>query len=58
MSKRVNDGFKATCPFAPEIQNGWFTKVNRSIPDVPDEGFDGDVTYTALPHRGLQISHL
>jgi class 3 adenylate cyclase len=58
MSKRVKDGFKATCPFAPEIQNGWFTKVNRSIPDVPDEGFDGDVTYTALPHRGLQISHL
>ena len=48
MSKRVYDGFRAARPFAPEIQNGWFTKVNRSIPDVPDEVFGGDVIYTAF----------
>jgi len=48
MSKRVYDGFKTARPFAPEIQNGWFTKVNRSIPDVPDEVFGGDVIYTAF----------
>jgi adenylate cyclase len=48
MSKRVYDGFKAARPFAPEVQNGWFTKVNRSISDVPDEVFGGDVIYTAF----------
>jgi class 3 adenylate cyclase len=48
MSKRVYDGFKATRPFAPEIQNGWFSKVNRSIPDVPDEVFGGDVIYSTF----------
>jgi len=48
MSKRVYDGFKAARPFAPEVQNGWFTKVNRSISDVPDEVFGGDVFYTAF----------
>jgi hypothetical protein len=42
MSKRVYDGFK-TARLAPEIQNGWFTKVNRSIPDVPR-----GVIYTAF----------
>ncbi len=48
MSKRVYDGFKTARPFAPEIQNGWLTKVNRSIPDVPDDVFGGDVIYTAF----------
>jgi class 3 adenylate cyclase len=48
MSKRVYDGFKAARPFAREIQNGWFTKLSRSIPDVPDEVFGGDVIYTAF----------
>ncbi len=48
MSKRVYDGFKMSRPSAPEILNGWFTKVNRSIPDVPDEVFGGDVIYTAF----------
>lgn len=48
MSKRVYDGFRAARPFAIELQNGWFTKVNRSIPDVPDEVFGGDVMYTAF----------
>jgi class 3 adenylate cyclase len=48
MSKRVYDGFRAARPFAPEVQNGWFTKVNKSISDVPDEVFGGDVVYTAF----------
>lgn len=48
MSKRVYEGFEAACPFAPGIQNGWFTKVKRSIPDVPDEVFGGDVIYVAF----------
>jgi hypothetical protein len=48
MSKRVYDGFKTARPSAPEIQNSWFTRVNRSIPDVPDEVFGGDVIYIAF----------
>jgi class 3 adenylate cyclase len=45
MSKRVYDGFKAARPNAPEIQNGWFTGVRRTIPDVPDEVLGLDVFY-------------
>lgn len=48
MSKRVYDGFKTARPFASEIQNGWFTKVNRSFPDVPDEVYGADVIYAAF----------
>jgi adenylate cyclase len=48
MSKRVYDGFRAARPLAPEVQSGWFTKVNRIISDVPDEVFGGDVIYYAF----------
>lgn len=48
MSKRVYDGFRATRPSAPEISNGWLSKVDISIPDVPDEVFGGDVIYSAF----------
>ena len=48
MSKKVYDGFKAARPSAIEIQKSWFTKVDRSFPDVPDEVFGGDVIYLAF----------
>lgn len=48
MSKRVYDGFKTARPFAREIQNGWFAKVNRPIADVPDEVFGGNVIFSAF----------
>jgi adenylate cyclase len=45
MSKRVYDGYKTACPLAPAIREGWYTKVDRRIPDVPDEVFGADVVY-------------
>jgi len=48
MSKRVYDGFRSARPLAPEIRNGWFTKIDRNFPDVPDEVFGGNVIYSAF----------
>ncbi len=50
MTKCVLDGFRAERPYAVEFQNGWFQKVTRTIPNVSEEIFGGNVIY--LPIRG------
>jgi adenylate cyclase len=46
MSKRVLDGFRLARPQAQEILGGWYKAIQRSIPDVPDTVYGGDVVYT------------
>jgi adenylate cyclase len=48
MSKRVFEGYKSTRPQAQELLGGWYKEVQRSIPDVPDAVYGGDVVYLAF----------
>jgi adenylate cyclase len=46
MTKGVYDGFAAKRPYEPSIQNGWFKRVNITIPECTDHIYGGDVIYT------------
>ena len=46
MSKRVLDGFRLARPQAQEILGDWYKAIQRSIPDVPDTVYGGDVIYS------------
>jgi hypothetical protein len=48
MSKRVYDGYKAACPSADAVKNGWYKLIPHSFQDVPDDVYGGDVIYTAF----------
>jgi len=48
MSKRVYDGYRAACPSADAITNGWFKLIPRSFDGVPDAVYGGDVEYIAF----------
>lgn len=54
MTKLVYDGFRAACPDAESIKNGWFKEINVAIPEYSGKVFGGDVIYTAFkPPLGL-----
>ncbi len=50
MTKCVLDGYRNDRPNAIELQNGWYSRINRTIPNVSDEVYGGNVIY--LPIRG------
>jgi adenylate cyclase len=45
MSKRVLDGYRLARPLAEEILGDWYKPMARSIPEVPDTVFGGNVFY-------------
>ncbi len=48
MSKRVYDGYRTARPAAVELQNAWYTLVDRKVPNVTEEIYGGDVIYVAI----------
>lgn len=48
MSKCVFDGYKAARPYASEILQNWYTVVDRTIPNVSETVYGGNVIYMAF----------
>jgi len=48
MTRKVYDGFRSARPHSPEIKNGWFKKIEVTIPDYEGEVYGGDVIFTAF----------
>jgi hypothetical protein len=46
MSKSVYDGFRSARPNAIELQNGWFERIQLSLPDYNGEIYGGSVIWS------------
>jgi hypothetical protein len=46
MTKSVYDGFRSARPNAVELQNGWFQRIQLSLPEYDGEVYGGGVTWS------------